>query len=267
MGLYPSFASFGLTHGFLLLLLAGGIYRNQFYVLGDDVVILDQTLYDLYIKTLDLLECPRDVHKSISSGQATEFAGRLITATEVVPQYKWKAVSDDNFLDFAKSYGQSFASCLTTRQWRVYNQVKRFLPPFGCNHSNGSSRPFLEVWKATEEFRELAVSEGVGRSFYTSFLSWMGERLEPDRCDSLYHRVDFDVMTEMSETLDEKVSSAFSRLPRPLQPWQVVTDLFEFTGVKPELTAVGPTSHASRLTTLERLEKILKTTNKDHPRN
>jgi hypothetical protein len=63
MGLYPSFASFGLTHGFLLLLLAGGIYRNQFYVLGDDVVILDQTLYDLYIKTLDLLECPRDVHK------------------------------------------------------------------------------------------------------------------------------------------------------------------------------------------------------------
>jgi hypothetical protein len=264
MGLYPSFASFGLTHGLLLLLLAGGIYRGQFYVLGDDVVILDQTLFDLYLKTLDLLECPRDVHKSISSDRATEFAGRLITRTEVIPQYKWKAVSDDNFLDFAKSYGQSFASCLTTRQRQVYNQVARLLPPYGCNHSIGAPKPFLEVWKATEVFRELATSEGVGRSFYTSFLSWLGRCTDPSREESLYHRVDFDVARRLSETLDEKVSSAFRLLPRPLLPWQAVTDLFEFTGITPDLTAVGPTSHASRLTTLGLFEKILKSANKDH---
>jgi hypothetical protein len=41
LGLYPSFASFGLTHGFLLRYLLGKRYQGQFYVLGDDVIILD----------------------------------------------------------------------------------------------------------------------------------------------------------------------------------------------------------------------------------
>ena len=58
MGLYPSFASFGLTHGLLLLTLSKGYYHGQFFVVGDDVVILDDKLAKAYQEVLKLLECP-----------------------------------------------------------------------------------------------------------------------------------------------------------------------------------------------------------------
>lgn len=48
LGLFPSFAAFALTHGLLLQGLLGKVWDNEFFILGDDVVILDRSLYEKY---------------------------------------------------------------------------------------------------------------------------------------------------------------------------------------------------------------------------
>jgi len=89
LGLYPSFASFALTHGLLLLHLNDGVHRDDFFVLGDDVVILDDRLFCRYVDALKSLGCPTSDAKSVNSRVLAEFAGKLITAEEVIPQPKW----------------------------------------------------------------------------------------------------------------------------------------------------------------------------------
>jgi hypothetical protein len=99
LGLYPSFGAFALTHGLLLFALNDFSHKEMFYVLGDDVVILDETLYNRYTETLVSLGCPFSPNKTITSSLLTEFGGKIITESEVLPQPKWRSMSDDNFID------------------------------------------------------------------------------------------------------------------------------------------------------------------------
>jgi hypothetical protein len=105
LGLYPSFASFALTHGLLLLYLNGGVHNNAFFVLGDDVVILDDRLFIRYVSALKDLGCPTSQAKSMNSRTVAEFAGKIITSKRVFPQPKWREMSDNNFLDVVKLLG------------------------------------------------------------------------------------------------------------------------------------------------------------------
>lgn len=82
MGLYGSFPLFHLTH---FMLLNGLSYRlglsnqeAQFCVLGDDVLIFDEDLLQLYLETLERFKVPISWHKSYK-GNLVEFAGFLIT--------------------------------------------------------------------------------------------------------------------------------------------------------------------------------------------
>jgi hypothetical protein len=255
MGLYPSFASFGLTHGFLLSYLAG-IYRNQFFVLGDDVVILDRRIYENYIRTLDLLECPHDPHKSFVSSRVTEFAGKVITAEAVYPQYKWKPINDDNFIDFMKAYGQRFSRNLTPSQRRVYKAIAPLLKPLGCEHSLGLSEPLEIIAERTEDL-DCKKAEEKGRKYFTSFLRKL-TRLIPGKRKSLYNRLEVKRIRELTDTFDQKVSSAFQLLPQWILPLsEDLTDLFELVGIEPGLSAVGHDSQVARKTTLQLYQQWL----------
>jgi len=117
------------------LYLAGGRYTNQFFVLGDDVVILNDELYDKYIAMLDRMGCPWSKEKSLSSDKLCEFAGKIVTSKWVIPQLKWRKVSDDNFLDVAKLLGIR-SRCLFTRQQReVFDWAAHLCEPIGLNFS------------------------------------------------------------------------------------------------------------------------------------
>jgi hypothetical protein len=135
LGLYPSFASFALTHGILLLGLAGS-FQNQFYILGDDVVILDEELAHRYHSLLNDLQCPISESKSLVSSNLCEFGGKLITSTEVIPQFKWRQVSDNSFIDIVRNLGRRSVKILRTRQKHVIEKIS-FLPEclggFGWN--------------------------------------------------------------------------------------------------------------------------------------
>jgi hypothetical protein len=136
LGLYPSFASFALTHGLLLFALNDFKHNNMFFVLGDDVVILDSILNDKYRDILNILECPVSESKSISSSLLCEFAGRIITREGVFSQLKWRTPSDDSFLDIIRNIGLSAMPLLRPRQQRIVrilSEVPDFMGGLGFN--------------------------------------------------------------------------------------------------------------------------------------
>jgi hypothetical protein len=136
LGLYPSFASFALTHGLLLLGLCDCEYNHQFFVLGDDVVILDTHIADKYMQILKLLGCPYSDTKTIRSSSLCEFAGKIVTSTKVIPQLKWRNCSDDSFLDIARLLGPRSVKLMRNRQRKVISQIESvpdFLGGLGWN--------------------------------------------------------------------------------------------------------------------------------------
>jgi len=136
LGLYPSFGAFALTHGCLLLGLLNKDWNNQFFILGDDVVILDDQLATDYYQALSLLGCPVSIPKSIKSNSLCEFGGKLITHSTVISQYKWRGISDDSFIDIAKILGPKSLSLFQPRQIKVLNRLSKipdFLGGLGWN--------------------------------------------------------------------------------------------------------------------------------------
>lgn len=129
LGLQPSFASFALCHGLLLFYLNGFKHNNAFFVLGDDVVILDSCLHASYISSMEQLGCPISGLKSISSNKLAEFAGKLITSSSVVNQLKWRDVSDDSFIDILRNVGPQALFLLKKRQ-RVIAKLLWEVPDF-----------------------------------------------------------------------------------------------------------------------------------------
>lgn len=260
LGLYPSFASFTLTHGILLWYLNGCQHKNDFFVLGDDVVILNKDLYEAYIKILDQMGCPWSREKSISSDKLCEFAGKIVTSTMVLPQYKWREMSNDNFLDICRQLGTRSRSLLNTRQRRIFDRVKHCCLPLGLNFSfPGSNLKKMQV--LTEETftpNDSVVGSLMGLSGLVRRNVYGEQNLN---CPGMF--VNNNDILRILETFDEKVWSVLLRLlPNSLwlSDWILLKDPTGLSGV-PE--AVGSSElpsrivNPSRVTTLEKYERML----------
>ena len=99
LGLGPSFPIFTLSHGLLLYMLNGMNWDQKWYVLGDDVVILDDTLHELYRKTLAEWEVPVSKLKSFSSNRIAQFAGVTYVPLKHFWVPKWRPMTRDTILD------------------------------------------------------------------------------------------------------------------------------------------------------------------------
>jgi hypothetical protein len=91
MGLNPSFPLFGLTHNLLLVGLCRYIGCNPvdtFRVLGDDVVIADRRVRDLYLEFARDYNVPISDHKCLN-GDAAEFAGKIILKGVDITPIRW----------------------------------------------------------------------------------------------------------------------------------------------------------------------------------
>jgi hypothetical protein len=136
LGLYPSFGAFALTHGTLLLGLLNKEWDNQFFVLGDDVVILDDQLAQDYYQILQLMGCPVSIPKSLHSNSLCEFGGKIVTPSTVISQYKWREISDESFIDLAKILGPKSLSLFKPRQIKILRRISSipdFLGGLGWN--------------------------------------------------------------------------------------------------------------------------------------
>lgn len=258
LGLYPSFASFGLTHGILLQFLSNKPYEGQFYVLGDDVVILDDELSEAYRRYMNYLGCPISEDKSISSNKLCEFAGKVITSKRVVPSYKWRELSNDNFLDILRNYGRRALALCTPSQKAVAEAVQHCVEPFGLNWSfPGSNLEKMveltdSLWKPTERVEQSMI--GLFRTICNNYY----------KCPSNHLRstVEVEEILKRICTFDEKVAAVLERFlsanwVRAIRDGHMIG---AFAGVP---RALGSTDlpveslAPSRVTTLDRYRDIL----------
>nr|UJQ92488.1 MAG: putative RNA-dependent RNA polymerase [Mitoviridae sp.] len=252
LGLFPSFGAFTLTHGLLLNYLAGGDYRNQFFVVGDDVVILEDELKDRYISVLERMSCPYSADKSISSSQLAEFAGKIVTESWIIPQLKWRQMSSDNFLDLCRLLGKKSVCLLNSRQKRVFEAVAHLCEPIGLNMSlpGDSLETMIERTLAfhSPEKGVLGSLMGLRRRVHKVAYS----------SDSTF---DPDEVKEILLTFDEKVKAVMRQ--SVFSNWRFLSavgvegfeSIPEALETDPRLPLKGVTGN--RVTTLERYERLL----------
>lgn len=260
LGLLPSFASFALTHGLLLFALNGFRFDNQFFVLGDDVVILDDVLASVYRGVLVELGCPISPNKTLGSHLLGEFAGKVFFKDAVLPQLKWRDPSDESFMDFTRNFGRQAFGLLRKRQRRVaqaLQDIPDFLGGLGWNPKGlpleDRVKKYYDLFD--REFPHgcylMSYDERLRRAFYDeAYHSEAGHfTIEPDRVSG--------EVTSMLRTFDQNVSALIdSKLPA-LVRWRNILGPNLFT-VDPELglpqNGVGS---SFRRTTLETLEAKL----------
>jgi len=254
LGLRPSFAAFTLTHGLLLFFLSRKKgYSHDFFVVGDDVVILDDKLFQDYLEILDTLKCPWSPQKSLSSNLLSEFAGKVITKDAVLPSYKWRKMSNDNFLDICRNLGPRSDVLLTKAQKKVYDAVKHLLLPIGCNFSYPGSN-LTKMYIETERFLRKC-EKRVMRSLVdltrvihkNSYGSHTPYALDTEKVDSI------------RLTFDEKVNNVFRQtiFARCEAMWRCVAEIPEALGLSPRLPPES--CEPSRVSTLQRYERRLAT--------
>jgi hypothetical protein len=251
LGLYPSFGMFTLTHGLLLFHLNGNKHEDKFFVVGDDVIILDDSLAKSYKMWLKRNNCPYSSDKSLSSHSLAEFAGKVITSTNVVPSYKWKKVSDDNFLDIAKNFGNYRSrALLTKKQQQVFDVVKNLLTPIGLGF-NSEGLPLSVRSELTERFLE-----DVERSRVRSLLD-LSRRAHSLTYESSHgYSINEKSFLELAATLDKRVEKVFSQTV--IKRWDLIihmNDLPEALGLFPRLPLESGSN--SRKTTLQRYQQLL----------
>jgi len=259
LGLYPSFASFGISHGMLLYFLNNGLWDSTFYVLGDDVIILDTLLYEKYIRYMGRLGCPISSEKSISSNSLCEFAGKILTSERVIPSYKWREVSNDNFLDIVRNYGRKAVSLLSAPQKAVVRKVQHCVAPFGLNwsypNSNLDSMVQLtdSLYKPVERVEQSLT--GLFRIMCNNYYS----------CPSNHLRsiVEMERIAERIRTFDEKVAVTLMKF-LPINLWKdIIKDSYLYGGFSGVPRALGNTDlppetlAPSRVTTLDWYRNIL----------
>lgn len=205
LGLYPSFAMFTLTHGLLLYGLNGQKHNNKFFVVGDDVVILDDDLASSYSKMLDDLEIPWSPTKTLKSNRIGEFVGKVITEKSVIQQLKWKPFREDNALDLIRSWGPKSID-LAPKKWRPL--IEKVLPlpyPYGCGFNpNG-----LSLDERFESMEELLLETPKDLSFVTSMRQLTYSRIKRFKNQRLLRNTD-DLLRSVS-IFDQKVERIVSQ--------------------------------------------------------
>jgi hypothetical protein len=222
LGLYPSFGAFALTHGVLLLGLLGRPYGGEFYVLGDDVVILDDQLAESYLAFMSYIGCPVSPQKSISSNLLCEFGGKIITSSSVISQLKWRDVSDDSFLDIARLLGPQSIRLFKPRQVRVIKElslVPDFLGGLGWNPKGlpiGDRISASWIWDEERPLDHLmGYSSIIIRNLFNSKLFGLVTMKRNDSVSSYtLHGTDLDQRS--SSLIKSLLGSCFSNFPRNL---------------------------------------------------
>lgn len=247
LGLYPSFASFTLTHGLLLHFLNNG-HNDKFFVVGDDVVILDDSLFEKYIRTLAWMGCPWSPEKSLSSNKLSEFAGKIITDSWTIPQLKWRKMSDDNFLDLCREIGQRSRVLCTRRQQKVFDSVKHLLSPVGLNFSYPGSNLEMMINDTLDFYQPEKQVLGS--------LMGLRRRIRKNSSETPAQPVLAEELEQMCVAFDEKVISVLDRtiFGRLWTAWECLESIPRQIGITDlPLKDMPP----SRVSTLQRYERLL----------
>jgi hypothetical protein len=257
--LYPSFASFALTHGLLLLGLLGRAWDGEFFILGDDVVILDEQLYTDYIQILDVLGCPVSSQKTICASNLAEFHSTLFLSGSKIPNFKWRKPSDDSFLDITRLVGPKMVPLLPSRQRRVVEALSPLpveLGGLGWNPKGLSLNERMDPWIP------YLIRDKAGLEYLTDYSGYLSKALWQSKLAQMSREIELSVETDDSffVTFDQKVKSLVqSTFGISLVPMSSMLglNLGEVLDCKVDLPIPGVRKFR-RVTTLQKLESIIK---------
>nr|QDH91347.1 MAG: RNA-dependent RNA polymerase [Mitovirus sp.] len=159
LGLRPCFALFSLAHHALvrgICVKLGKLNTPQgvkadlrsadypYRILGDDIVIWDDSVAVEYRRVLRVIGCSISEEKSLSSADVAEFAGRVILPNVILHGLKYGDESHDNsFLEQVKSMGPRTIRTLLPKQREVARFISDAAPPVGFGW-NPRGLPFEE---------------------------------------------------------------------------------------------------------------------------
>jgi len=254
LGLYPSFASFALTHGLLLFYLNGFKHENAFFILGDDVILLDDSLNQKYRRCLEVLQCPVSETKTISSNLCGEFAGKLIFHDDILPQLKWRHVSDDNFIDVMRLLGERGLHILRSRQRAVVSKISDIPEFYGGLGFNPKGLP-LEV-RVEKYLNMKSPLTGSYRMGYDNHLNryFYNEKVT----DDIQPTHEYNGLTEIPDLDLRSLSLVLKHAPTLFQWSRIMgTNLYTILEGNPDVLPIENRSSRWRRSLLEKLESKL----------
>jgi len=244
LGLYPSFASFAFTHGMILYCLNHYHHGNDFFILGDDVVILNSFLADRYRKFLVEIDSPVSEEKCLDSNSMCEFAGEVITSMGSYKSPKWRLPSDDSFIDFVKNLGPKAKFMLRKRQRKVIERIEYIPTFFGGLGFNPKGLPLSErIYLYLKDFPDTSMSYVMG---YNRLLNhhhyYDGSKFPCYRRCSVENTVS-----------DQETENLILRYIPTMVKWYHILGM-NLYDVNPHLnlTIEGRVGHVSRLESMER---------------
>jgi RNA-dependent RNA polymerase len=172
LGMYPSFGTFTLTHGMILYAMNGYKYNHEFFVLGDDVMILDQSLARQYQEFLHTCDIPFAPEKTVTSCTMAEFAGKVYTPQDCKHIPKWKSLSKSNILDTISTWGLDTIRYLPKKAQPLATAVAALPYPYGC----GLNPLGLTLEERFEDFEDLLVPVEKELEFLTNYRSLVMSR-------------------------------------------------------------------------------------------
>lgn len=151
MGMYGSFSLFALSHHILLrgIEKEAGV-KDSYRILGDDIIITDDKVHNLYITALKNMSIPISVDKCLDSDILTEFAGKLISHSGVLhaakaPSQFQELLSVNNFINYCRATGHTNMIKDVPRKYREFAISLASLPPsFGGAGINPDGRSLLD---------------------------------------------------------------------------------------------------------------------------
>jgi hypothetical protein len=249
LGLYPSFAAFALTHGILLQGLLGKEWDGEFFVLGDDVVILDRSLYLSYRDALSRLECPVSEPKTLNSTKVAEFRSVVYTSEKMFSQFKWRQVSDDSFVDILRNMPYLYP-LLRSKQRTVVKAISGLPEMMG---GLGWNPKGLSLEERIQPFLPLILDEYHARDRVTGYTGYIRELLYRSTLSMQATVPGLLAREDLVPALDQRARSLVSvTLSSALVP------MFEILGRNLDLVVEGnldlpiPGVRVGRVTTLAR---------------
>lgn len=131
-GLYPSFAMFAITHGFILREIEIGLnLSDSFRIVGDDVVITNKLVANSYKARMQGLGVEISAPKTIVSDLLTEFVGFTITKDTIYRSFKWQPYKHSNPFGPLRSLGYKGMKFIPPKARRFVKTVVSQPEPIG----------------------------------------------------------------------------------------------------------------------------------------
>jgi len=227
LGLGPSFAAFALSHGVLVYSLArANRVTDCFRVLGDDIVISDESVAQMYLDTMAKLGIPISKDKTIVSTRFAEFAGKLVSRDGILAGLKWREPSDRSFLDVVRLLGPRSLALLRPRQRRVADVLSVLPQPEGFGW-NPRGLPLESRMQALHAWNQLTIEPE--RTYFPLQRAWVKIR---HGLEQPYFRLRFDHVPvgAWRDQPSGKASVVGSRDPTPVGSGMHLLSISEMTG-------------------------------------